>query len=150
MLSSRNKNAEAIMHDCLFCQIAKGIIPSSPVFESQNLYAFLDLNPANKGHTLIIPRNHCSDLFDADPELGKELIETMQRIARALLAVTGAEGFNVIQNNGRVAGQEINHLHWHIIPRFPNDGFSLWQQHQYDSKEEMNRLATAIRLQIPC
>ncbi|MCR4666137.1 MAG: HIT family protein [Desulfovibrio sp.] len=136
------------MQDCIFCAIAKGLIPSSSVYETPSLYAFLDLNPANKGHTLIIPKAHYSNLLDADPQLGNELIDAMQRVARAIITVTGAEGFNVIQNNGRAAGQEVDHLHWHIIPRFANDGLTLWKQHSYDSQEEMNRLATAIRVQV--
>lgn len=136
------------MDTCIFCAIQEGKLPSSKVYESDTLYAFLDLNPANKGHTLIIPRKHSLDLLGVDPGLGKELLEAMQRIARALVSVTGAEGFNVIQNNGRVAGQQVDHLHWHIIPRFSGDGIPLWQQHSYDSQDEMNRLATAIRVQI--
>ncbi|MBQ7739457.1 MAG: HIT family protein [Desulfovibrionaceae bacterium] len=136
------------MDDCLFCSIANGTIPSAKIFQSENLYAFLDLHPANKGHTLIIPREHCADIFDLNPAIGREVLEAVQRIARAILTVTGATGFNLIQNNGKVAGQEIFHLHWHIIPRFEHDGFSLWKPGDYDSQEEMNRLATAIKVQI--
>ncbi|MBQ7585987.1 MAG: HIT family protein [Desulfovibrionaceae bacterium] len=136
------------MDNCIFCAIVQGQIPSSKVFESEHLYAFLDLNPANKGHTLIVPRLHCADILDVNPVIGKEFIDAVQRIARAVMSVTGSSGFNVIQNNGKVAGQEIFHLHWHIIPRFENDGFSLWKPGSYDSKEEMNRLAAAIKVQI--
>ena len=136
------------MADCLFCSIIAGSIPSAKVYESEKLYAFLDLNPANKGHTLLVPRNHCQDILTVDPALGKEFLEAIQRITPAILAVTGATGFNVTQNNGKSAGQEIFHLHWHIIPRFAGDGLKLWQQHTYDSQEEMNRLATAIKVQI--
>ena len=136
------------MDDCLFCSIAQGKIPSAKIFESDNLYAFLDLNPANKGHTLIIPREHSADILDVNPAIGRELLEAIQRIARAILSVTGATGFNVVQNNGKVSGQEIFHLHWHIIPRFEGDGLSLWKQGSYESQEEMNRLATAIKVHI--
>ena len=136
------------MDGCLFCGIVQGQIPSSKVYETESLYAFLDLNPANKGHTLVVPKKHCQDLLGLDPALGHELLDALQRIARGILSVTGAEGFNLIQNNGRVAGQEIFHLHWHLIPRFQGDGFKLWTQGSYDSPEEMNRLATALRVQI--
>ncbi|MBR4741303.1 MAG: HIT family protein [Desulfovibrio sp.] len=136
------------MDDCLFCAIAKGEIPSAKVFESKSLYAFLDLHPCNKGHTLLIPKVHCPDLLSVDPCLGKEFIEALQRISRAILTVTNASSFNIIQNNGACAGQEIFHLHWHIIPRFAQDGFKLWEQHNYDNQEEMERLATAIKVQI--
>ena len=136
------------MDNCLFCAIASGTIPSQKIFESGNLYAFLDIAPANKGHALLIPKTHCSDLLGLDPALGQEIFEAMQRIARAVVSVTSAQGFNIIQNNGRAAGQEIDHLHWHIIPRFDNDGLTLWRQGKYDAEEEMVRLATAIRVQI--
>ena len=136
------------MDPCLFCAIACGSIPSQKIFESDTLYAFLDIAPANKGHALLIPRTHCSDLLGLDPALGQEIMQAQQRIARAIVSVTKAQGFNVIQNNGRAAGQEIDHLHWHIIPRFDGDGFKLWQQGKYDQEEEMVRLATAIRVQI--
>lgn len=133
---------------CVFCGIVAQTIPSAKLYESDNLYAFLDIAPANKGHALIIPRVHCADILGVDPALGKELLEAMQRIARAILSVTGAKGFNIFQNNGRVAGQEVDHLHWHIIPRFERGEVPLWTQGKYESVEEMNRLATAIRVQI--
>ncbi|MCR5813297.1 MAG: HIT family protein [Desulfovibrio sp.] len=136
------------MDNCLFCAIACGKIPSQKIFESDHLYAFLDIAPANKGHALLIPKSHCSDLLGLDPAFSQEIIEAMQRIARAIVSVTNAQGFNIVQNNGRAAGQEIDHLHWHIIPRFDDDGLKLWRQGKYDSDEEMGRLATAIRVQI--
>ncbi|MBQ9536195.1 MAG: HIT family protein [Desulfovibrionaceae bacterium] len=136
------------MDDCIFCAIVQGKIPSAKVFESDKLYAFLDLNPANKGHTLLIPKEHCTNILDVDPIIGKEFLDAVQRIAPAIMHVTSAQGFNVFQNNGKVAGQEIFHLHWHIIPRFENDGVPLWKQGAYDSQEEMNRLAAAIKVQI--
>lgn len=136
------------MDSCIFCKIVAGNIPSAKLYESDNLYAFLDIAPANKGHALIIPKTHCADILGVDPALGKEVLEAMQRIARALVSVTGAKGFNIIQNNGRVAGQEVDHLHWHIIPRFAREEMPLWKQGSYESQEEMNRLATAIRVQI--
>jgi len=83
------------MDSCIFCKILDGSIPSAKLYETENLYAFLDIAPANKGHALIIPRTHCQNILGIDPAIGKELLEAMQRIAMALTAVTGAKGFNI-------------------------------------------------------
>ena len=131
------------MDECIFCLIAQGKIPSSKVYESDSLYAFLDLNPMQKGHTLLIPKKHAKDIFDLDPALGSELVSAMQKISRAIMEVTGATGLNIYQNNGRSAGQEVDHLHWHLIPRF--DGVKCWPQGKYDSMDEMNDFAARIR-----
>lgn len=136
------------MDDCIFCLIAEGKIPSSKIMETKTLYAFLDLHPVNKGHALIIPKKHVKDILGVDPELGRDVFQAMQRIGKALMTVTGAQGFNVLQNNGRAAGQEVDHLHWHIIPRFANDGFKLWAQGDYASQDEMNQFAEDIRKQL--
>ena len=130
--------------DCIFCAIVNGTIPSSKVFESDTIYAFLDLNPVHKGHTLIIPKKHFKDVTELDTALGRDIFDAMQRVARAVMEATGARGFNVLQNNGRIAGQMVDHLHWHIIPRFENDGLGMWPQGKYDSMDEMNATAAKI------
>ena len=90
-------------NDCIFCMIVEGKLPSSKVYETENLYAFLDLNPVHEGHTLIIPKKHCENIFDADPAIGEDVIKAMQRVGEALKKVTGCTGVNVLQNNGRTA-----------------------------------------------
>ena len=130
--------------DCIFCAIVNGAIPSSKVFESDTIYAFLDLNPVHKGHTLIIPKKHFRDVTELDTALGSDIFDAMQRVAKAVMEATGARGFNVLQNNGRIAGQMVDHLHWHIIPRFADDGLNLWPQGKYDSMNEMNATAAKI------
>lgn len=139
---------ENIMGECIFCLIAQGKIPSSKIYETNSLYAFLDLNPVHKGHTLIIPKKHAGNIFDLDPALGGELVSFMKKVGRAVMETTGATGLNIYQNNGRSAGQEVNHLHWHLIPRFDGDGLKLWPQGKYDSMEEMNGLAEKIRARL--
>ena len=130
--------------DCIFCAIVSGAIPSSKVFESDTVYAFLDLNPVHKGHTLIIPKKHFKDVTELDTALGRDIFDAMQRVARAVMEATGARGFNVLQNNGRIAGQMVDHLHWHIIPRFADDGLDMWPQGKYVSMDEMNATAAKI------
>ena len=130
--------------DCIFCAIVSGAIPSSKVFESDTVYAFLDLNPVHKGHTLIIPKKHFKDVTELDTTLGRDIFDAMQRVAGAVMEATGAKGFNVLQNNGRIAGQMVDHLHWHIIPRFADDGLDMWPQGKYGSMDEMNATAAKI------
>ncbi|MBQ4125469.1 MAG: HIT family protein [Desulfovibrio sp.] len=136
------------MADCIFCMIAEGKIPSSKIYESDTVYAFLDLNPVHKGHTLIIPKKHAKDLLRLPPELGRDVVDAMQKVGRAVMEATGADGFNVVQNNGRAAGQEVEHVHWHVIPRFDGDGLAFWPQTKYESMEAMNAMAERIRARI--
>lgn len=133
------------MDDCIFCLIKDGKLPCSKVYESEEMLAFLDLNPCKKGHTLIIPKKHCQDIFGVDTALGAEVLTAMQKIGNALKEATGCTGVNVVQNNGRDAGQMVDHLHWHLIPRFANDGLHLWPQGKYDSMDEMNAMAEKLR-----
>ena len=131
--------------NCIFCKIARGEIPCTSVFESDELIAFLDISPVNKGHTLVVPKAHMETLFDMPDELGNSLIAAMKRIGTAIMRATGAEGLNVIQNNYPAAGQQVPHLHWHLIPRISGDGYAAWPQSAYGDMREMASLAAAIR-----
>ncbi len=136
--------------DCLFCQIAQKKIPSSIVYEDENFIAFLDIHPANKGHTLVIPKNHVPDLNDLKEEVAKELFSTVQRIANGVQKATNADAFNIIQNNGTAAGQVVPHVHIHVIPRFEKDGLSLgvFRQGKYEGNEIVS-IANSIKTKIP-
>ena len=107
--------------NCIFCKIISNEIPSQKIFEDGNTFAFLDINPASKGHVLVIPKKHYETLVDVPEEELKQLIVSVKKIAQAILKATKASGFNVLQNNGKVAGQLVNHIHFHVIPRFEND-----------------------------
>ncbi len=104
--------------DCIFCKIVQGTISSARVLETDQAVAFLDINPINPGHVLLVPRTHHAHLGELPEEVAARVGSLLPRLFRAVAAATGAEGFNVIMNNGRVAGQTICHGHWHIIPRF--------------------------------
>ncbi len=110
-------------HDphCLFCKIVHGQIPAAKVLETYHAVAFLDIHPVNPGHTLILPKAHHPHLADLPDELSAHLASLLPRLCRAVRAATGADGLNLIVNNGESAGQTIDHLHWHIIPRFRDD-----------------------------
>ena len=123
------------MQDCVFCKIVAGDIPSNKVYEDREVLAFLDINPVNPGHTLVIPKAHYKDLIDTPPELASKLIQAIQKIALAVLAGVGADSFNLGVNNGSSAGQIVFHTHFHIMPRFAGDGHKLWQGRQADQNE---------------
>jgi histidine triad (HIT) family protein len=108
-------------NSCLFCRIVRGDLPSARVLETDHAVALLDINPVNHGHVLLLPRAHCPSLADTPDDVSAELGRLLPRLARAVMAATGAPGDNVIANLGEVAGQTVHHLHWHVIPRHPGD-----------------------------
>jgi histidine triad (HIT) family protein len=132
--------------DCIFCKIVAGELPSARVYEDDHTLAFLDIAPVVKGHTLVIPRTHHDRITDAPDEVLAHVVAAVSRVARALVASLGADGFNVTQANGEIAGQVVPHLHFHVIPRFARDGrVRHWKQGSYDGADEMAALAETIR-----
>jgi histidine triad (HIT) family protein len=125
-------------HDphCIFCKIVQGQIPSAKVLETDQAIAFLDIHPVNPGHVLIVPRAHHAHLSDLPDAIASHAGSLLPRLCRAVRAATGADGLNVIVNNGRSAGQTIDHVHWHIIPRFLDDAVNWpWPQGEYVGDE---------------
>ena len=110
--------------DCIFCKISAGALPCSKVYEDELSIAFMDIGPIIKGHTLVIPRAHHDPITDTPDDVLKHLICVVRTIARALTDGLGAEGVNVTQANGVSAGQVVPHIHFHVIPRFSDDGHS--------------------------
>ena len=110
-------------HDphCIFCKIVGGEIPSARLIETDEVIVFLDINPVNPGHTLLVPRGHHPQLSDLPDDVAAATGSLLPRLCRAIKAATGADGLNVVINNGQAAGQTIDHCHWHIIPRFLDD-----------------------------
>lgn len=130
--------------DCIFCKIIQGKLPSISVFNSTNFIGFLDINPINKGHTLIIPTTHVETIFDLSTSTGTELIMLMQRIGSSVMKVTTADGLSIFQNNYSAAGQEVPHIHWHLVPRFKEDTHKRWSQGKYTDNQEMIDIAKDI------
>jgi len=133
--------------DCLFCKIIAGEIPSYKVYEDGGFIAILDRFPRNMGHTLIIPKEHCDDLFDLPDDLAERLIPLARALARKIREATGCEGLNLVQNNGEASGQEVRHFHLHIIPRFADDKVSLTSaKGRLDpADEEFEEMAAKLR-----
>ena len=136
--------------ECIFCKIARKQIPAHVVYEDENFIAFLDINPANKGHVLVIPKSHTDDFLKMDEGLAKELFSVVQRVANGVRKALNSDAMNIVQNNGTAAGQAIPHVHVHIIPRFENDGLALgvFRQGKYEGNE-VNSVRESIKSKIP-
>jgi histidine triad (HIT) family protein len=129
---------------CVFCKIVRGELPSARVLETSYAVVFLDINPLNPGHTLLVPRSHHAHLAELPEEIAAHAGSLLPRLCRAVKAATSAQGLNVLVNNGRVAGQTIDHVHWHIIPRFANDPVHWpWPQGRY-SGDELSQMKSRI------
>jgi histidine triad (HIT) family protein len=105
-------------NECLFCKIARGEIPSQKVYEDSEFLAFLDINPRNPGHTLVIPKAHYETILEMPEKEAGNLFKTVKKIAEAVKRGMEADGISIGQSNGRAAGQVIPHVHFHVIPRF--------------------------------
>lgn len=104
--------------DCIFCKIANGEIPSATVYEDEDFRAILDLGPASKGHTLILPKQHFRDLNEIDETTAAKVLPVAAKIGAAMKKALSCDGYNVVQNNGTAAGQTVFHFHVHVIPRY--------------------------------
>ena len=114
--------------NCIFCKIANGEIPSTTLYEDEDFRVILDLGPATRGHALLLPKNHFANLFELDDETAQKAILVAKKMAGKMKDALGADGFNLVQNNGEAAGQTVFHFHMHLIPRYENDNAGiLWK-----------------------
>lgn len=134
------------MTDCIFCKIIAGEIPSEKVYEDEHVIGFLDINPVNPGHTLIIPKVHARNMFDISKDSWEHVMQVVHMLAPVVQRAVGAEGINIGMNNESIAGQVVMHAHVHIMPRTQDDGHALWKGTPY-AEGDMARTAEAIRQQ---
>lgn len=134
---------------CIFCRIVAGIAPASIVYEDDEVMAFMDIQPVNAGHVLVVPRTHAEGLADLDARVGGRLFQVAQRVAGALGAAgVKREGVNLFLADGAAAGQEVFHVHLHVFPRYRGDGFGLRFGKSYGTlppRAELDALAGRIR-----
>lgn len=130
--------------DCIFCKIVSGKLPSHKIYENSDVLVFLDINPVNMGHTLVIPKNHYDNIYETPEDTLANMITVAKIAARAIKAAMKADGVNVTMNNDSMAGQVIFHSHMHVIPRFINDGFDLWKSKGPYTEGEAARTANKI------
>jgi len=133
------------MDDCVFCKMVAGAIPAVTVYEDEAVLSFLDIGPVSDGHTLVIPKKHVTKVHQCDPETLSRIGACLGKVAGAVVTAMGADGYNVLCNNGRAANQVVEHLHFHIIPRTTGDGvFTQWPAYEY-KQGQIEGIAEKIR-----
>ncbi len=111
--------------DCIFCKIAKGEVNSEIIYENDNFFSIFDIHPKTDGHSLVISKKHFENALDMPSSLGAELLDCIKNTALKVMKDRNAEGFNILNNNFEAAGQVVNHVHFHILPRKKGDGVSV-------------------------
>lgn len=131
--------------DCIFCRILAGAIPATIIFENDSVFSFLDIGPLAEGHVLVIPRVHVEHVSDLPADVSAAIGSVIPKLARAVVKATGAEGVNVLANQGAAAGQVVPHVHFHLIPRRTGDGLGYrWNAGKYpEGRAQM--IAQAVR-----
>jgi histidine triad (HIT) family protein len=128
----------------IFARIVAGEIPAHRVYENDQDLAFLDIHPQADGHTLVIPKREVERLEDLTPAEAAALGAALVVVVRKIVAATGATAYNVFQNNGEVAGQDVPHVHFHIVPRQAGDGLGFRWRPQQRTPEQLAELARQI------
>src|SRR3989339_851623 len=136
------------MNECLFCKIIKREIPADIIYENNEVLAFLDIQPVNFGHTLVIPKKHYEKIYNLPDEILKNIAPFIKKIAVAVKNGVNADGINIMMNNDGAAGQIVPHAHFHIIPRFASDGLRHWPGKSYSNKKEMAKIAEKIKKEL--
>lgn len=130
--------------NCIFCKIANGEIPSRTICENEKFRVILDNGPATEGHALVLPKEHFADLFEIPADWASEAMKTAQVTAELLKEKLGADGLNIVQNNGEAAGQTVRHFHIHIIPRYKGDGQNILWKPGHPSDAELDSICSRI------
>lgn len=138
------------MNDCIFCKIVKGEIPSHQLYEDHDFLVFLDVFPAHRGHTLVIPKKHYENIFEMPEDIAEKVMGVGKKIVQAIEDALNADGYNFLQNNREQSGQKVMHYHLHIIPRYKKDGpkgahHSVYPE-RYDYQADPKELANIAKL----
>lgn len=135
------------VEECVLCRIAAGKAPAVLVHEGENALAVMDLFPASTGHVLVLPKGHFEDVFSLPEDIGAEIMKIAISVSAAIRSSLSPAGLNLIQANGRIAGQTILHFHLHVVPRYPDDGIIVKFGHGTKAADEadLRRTAAAIR-----
>ena len=134
--------------NCIFCKIIGGEIPSNTIYEDEDFKVILDVNPATKGHALLLPKEHYANLYEMEPTLLGKAVQVAQKVIEHETKVLGCDGYNLVQNNGEVAGQTVFHFHMHLIPRYKdgkNETILTWA-HEIFSGEELKAICEEMKM----
>lgn len=134
--------------NCIFCKLASGEIPSNSIYEDDMFRVILDAAPASKGHALIIPKEHYANIYEIDTEVAGEVMKLAKKMASHMTEKLNCDGFNLLQNNGEIAGQTVFHFHLHLVPRYKdmkNDDILRWN-HETFTEEEMKEICASLKM----
>lgn len=130
--------------NCIFCKIANGEIPSRTIYEDEDFRVIMDLAPATKGHSLILPKEHYKNIYEIADDTAAKVLPLAKKMATLMTEKLGADGFNVVQNNNEVAGQTVFHFHVHLIPRYNDDNQSLVMKPQEMTDAQLDEIKDRI------
>ena len=134
------------MQDCVFCKIIRGELPANKIYEDNDTLAFMDIGPVVKGHLLVVSKAHYANLLETPAEVLAKLIVIVQKTANAQKKALHADGVNIVLSNGKAAGQVVDHIHFHVIPRFASDGHHWnWKAQKYADGGEVQVFADKIK-----
>lgn len=133
--------------NCIFCKLANGDIPTNIIYEDDMFAVILDASPATKGHALILPKEHAANIYELSDETASRIFVLAKKMAAKMTELLKCDGFNIVQNNGEVAGQTVFHFHMHLIPRYKGDGNEekLCWNHQEFTPEEMKEICDLLK-----
>lgn len=131
--------------NCIFCKLANGEIPTNRIYEDDDFSVILDASPATRGHALILPKEHFKDLYEIEEQTAAKVLPLAKRLAVHMTKVLKCDGFNIVQNNGEVAGQTVFHFHMHLIPRYKDGAPILTWTHETFTDEEMKELCETLK-----
>lgn len=133
--------------DCIFCKLANGVFPTNSIYEDEDFNVILDASPATKGHALILPKEHYDNVYEMPDALLEKTIKLAKKIIQKETDVLGCDGYNIVQNNGEVAGQTVFHFHMHLIPRYKEKNMPMvtWKPNELP-EEEMKDICRRMKL----
>lgn len=135
-----------VKDDCIFCKLANGVFPTNSIYEDENFNVILDVGPATKGHALILPKNHYANIYELPEDTAGEVMKLAKKMATHMTEKLNCDGFNLIQNNGEVAGQTVFHFHYHLIPRYKDDNQHMLWEPTSPSAEELEGLRDLLKM----
>ena len=134
--------------NCIFCKLANGVIPTNSIYEDDDFNVILDASPATKGHALILPKQHYANVYEIEDEVFAKAAKLTKKVIAHETEVLGCQGYNIVQNNGEVAGQTVFHFHMHLIPRYTsddNENVIAWGHKEF-SDEEFKQICEEMKL----
>lgn len=131
--------------DCIFCKLANGEIPTRSIYEDEDFNVILDLSPATRGHALILPKEHADNLYELEDRTASKVLVLAKKLVKSMTKKLGCDGFNLVQNNGQVAGQTVLHYHLHLIPRYEGDGQKIQWDPQTVEAEKLDEICNLLK-----